>query len=107
MLKKEFRLSKRDDFLSVKEAKNICWGKYFGISKMPKDTFKLGFLTTKKVMPRAVDRNRFRRVFSQAILDNVLPKNGWFVIIAKKEAKGVRLFEIKDEISSFAGFIGI
>ncbi len=107
MLKKEFRLKKRDDFLEIKCAKNIKWGKYFGVSNLSSGDFKLGFLVTKKVMPRAVDRNRFRRVFVEAAREIGLPEHNWFVIIAKKEALKIKLVEMKNEISNFASFANL
>jgi len=107
VLKKEFRLKSREDFLRIKKDGKTKWGNYFGISSLPKDTFKIGFVVTKKVFANAVDRNRFRRVFSSALQKIELPETGWFVVIAKKESKNLKVLDCIDEIANLGSFKNI
>ena len=107
MLKKEFRLVRRNDFLEVKKKTKISWGKYFGIAILPKDTYKVGFVVSKKTFKKAVDRNRFRRVFSQAMREASIYVAGWVVVVAKKESFGLKVKVIKDEILNFKPFKAI
>ncbi len=90
MLKKELRLIKRRDFLEVKNNTRVVWGNFFGIAYLKKNDPKIGFIVSKKTFARAVDRNRFRRVASQAIGEIGVPRGGWIVFIAKKEAFGLK-----------------
>lgn len=103
MFKQELRLKRRSDFLLVREKGKVFWGKYLGVAKLPAVNLAYGFVVSKKVMSRAVDRNRFRRLVYQAMCELDLvnkQKDKWVVFIAKSSVLKVSLQEIKNEISN-------
>lgn len=103
MFKKEIRLKKRADFLLVKDKGKVVWGKYLGVSTLPAANLAFGFVVNKKTMPKAVDRNRFKRLAYQAITDLdfvTTQKKQWIVFIAKQAALAVDLGDLKNEINN-------
>lgn len=66
MLKKSLRLKKKEDFDRVFRNGHVIFFEEIACRflKKPEGGFRLGFSLSKKQLPRAVDRNRFRRVFS-------------------------------------------
>ncbi len=88
----------------VREKGKVVWGKYLGVAQLSAANLAYGFVVSKKVMPRAVDRNRFKRLVYQAMCELDLvnkQKDKWVVFIAKSSALGISLQEIKNEISNF------
>lgn len=80
----------------------MVWGKYLGIAMLPAEKLALGFVVSKKTMPRAVDRNRFKRLVYQIAKDLDLIVNEekiWIVFIAKSAALKVKLTELQNEIN--------
>lgn len=66
MLKKSLRLKKKEDFDRVfREGRAIFFEEIVcRFLEKPSGTFRVGFSLSKKQLPLAVDRNRFRRVLS-------------------------------------------
>lgn len=69
MLPISYRLTKRNDFQKVFEN-----GKFFSIGSISlicapnaQETSRIGFVVSKKVSKKAVDRNRIRRILREAL----------------------------------------
>ena len=103
MLAKELILKKRKDFeLVMKEGKmhqTPLFGLLVYISEEVKDR-KFGFLISKKVSKRAVDRNRIKRLLAEAVRKNidVFSKKAWMVFLAKKTLIDLKYEEVEKEI---------
>lgn len=69
MLKKAFRLIRTEDFEEVFRSGKTVYRGDFGCRYRPNglDKLRLGFSVSRKRIPLAVERNRIRRVFSEAI----------------------------------------
>jgi len=90
MLKKGFRLRKKEDFNQVFRFGKPLFFEEIGCRYMKgKENFKVGFSFGKKYLPLAVHRNRIRRVLSQAISEyqSVWPKSGQMVFFLSKKPK--------------------
>lgn len=90
MLKKGFRLRKKEDFDQVFRFGRPLFFEEIGCRYLTnQDVFQIGFSFGKKYLPLAVDRNRLRRVISQAVLECQLlwPKRGKMVFFLSKKPK--------------------
>lgn len=71
MFKKSLRIRKKEDFDKVFRFGRVVFFEEIAcrsLRKMSGD-FRLGFSLSKKHLPRAVDRNRFRRVVSALVAE--------------------------------------
>lgn len=62
---------------------------------------KFGFIISKKISKRAVDRNRIKRLLSEAVkinLDKVKSRGNKVVFLAKKTMLGKKMAEVIPEI---------
>lgn len=69
MLAKPFRLITPSEFKAVRENGTFIKTSYFGfcyLNRNDTNPSRFGFVIPTKVVPRAVDRNRIRRVLSEA-----------------------------------------
>lgn len=91
MLKKGFRLRKKEDFDKVFRFGKPLFFEEIGCRYLKESPLlRLGFSLSKKYLPLAVDRNRLRRVLSQAFYERqeVWPKTGdmlFFLLTKPKE----------------------
>lgn len=110
MLSKDDILKKRADFVLVKENGRLYQSPLFGMLVL-KDvkTRKIGFLISKKVSKRAVDRNRIRRLLSESIRFNLknMKNNVWVVFLVKKRMLGLKFDEVKMEVEKMFKITGI
>ncbi len=88
MLPRENRLTKKDDFENVRQNGRFITSKNFTVSflnKKNKEESRFGFIVSKKISTRAVDRNKIKRVLREIVRKNLdLVKKGTdFVIIPK------------------------
>lgn len=69
-------------------------------NKFPQDEAVVGVITSKKVSPKAVERNRARRIFKTAIRSEI-PKfkpNLMIVAILRSNINGLKMDEVRLEI---------
>lgn len=75
MLPKKYRLSRSDFDLIYKKGRRLR-GSNFGIAYLPAEnndeSCKIGIVISKKVYPKAVDRNRLKRQLRAILIDDVL-----------------------------------
>ncbi len=103
MLPKINRLPLRTDFSRLKKQGKIIHGNYFSLLFVNQGENgqppRFGFIVSKKVCPKAVDRNKARRLLQEGVgayLDNIqLGTEG--VFLTKKTIKGASLVQLKTE----------
>ncbi len=102
MLKRENRIRLKKEFLEIKDKGKIKYSPFFGLVFLKKDDDlkKVGFIVSKKISKRAVDRNKIRRIFSEIMRKNLdkLEAGSRIVFLAKKEILGKKMVEIKEEV---------
>lgn len=59
---------------------------------------------SKKIAPKAVDRNRVRRIFKEAIRH--LFGRGQFTVLVRKNLKDLKMTDIRDQIKAITGAKG-
>jgi ribonuclease P protein component len=104
MLPLKNRLKKKKDFENVFTKGMTARSKYFFLRVLENgspDT-RMGFVVSKKVSKKAVERNRIKRLFREAIrLDLAKIKPGYdLVFIVLNNAKDKEFEEIREEIST-------
>jgi ribonuclease P protein component len=104
VLKKINRIQKRSDFELLKEKGQMVPGNLVGMLWLKDgegEENRFGFIISKRISKRAVDRNRIKRLLSEAIkinLDKVKSKGNKVVFLAKKTMLGKKLPEVVPEI---------
>jgi len=103
MLAKEFILKRRKDIELVMKKGYIHQTPLFGIlvydGKEVVDK-RFGFIISKKISKRAVDRNRIKRLLTEAVRKNIdkFEDKKWVVFLAKKSLLGLKYEEVEKEI---------
>ena len=59
---------------------------------------RVGFVTSKKKIRRAVDRNRFRRVFREYLRNGFMAPTSDIIIIARQVPDSLRSSQFKEEL---------
>lgn len=102
MLKKENRICKRTDFLNVKEKGRIYQSPFFGLIYLKNEINKsqFGFIISKRISKRAVDRNRIKRYLSESVKRHGLENDkGWkIVFLTKREILSKSFLEVDNEV---------
>ncbi|MFA6184561.1 MAG: ribonuclease P protein component [Candidatus Shapirobacteria bacterium] len=103
MLKRENRIRLKKEFAEIKNKGRILYSPLFGFltCKENDDQKKFGFIVSKKISKKAVDRNRIRRVLSEVVRKKLEKfENGTRVIfLTKKEILGKKYDEVEKEIN--------
>lgn len=104
MVKKERRLNRTEIELLKKpsrETKNLQ-GVFFGlIYKSGSEPARFGLIISKKISPKAVERNRVKRLLYRAIEKELLGEKGLFLFLAKRNSINGKLEEFVKEIEEF------
>ena len=105
MLKRENRIRLRKEFAEIKNKGKILYSPLFGFLtyKENDDQKKFGFIVSKKISKKAVDRNKIRRILSEVVRENLEKfENGTRIIfLTKKEILGKKMKEIEKEVEKF------
>ena len=105
MLKRENRIRLRKEFAEIKNKGKILYSPLFGFltQKENDDQKKFGFIVSKKISKKAVDRNKIRRILSEVVRKNLGKfENGTRIIfLTKKEILGKKMKEIEKEVEKF------
>ncbi len=104
MLAEKNRLKKEKDFQDFKKIKESFKGDFL-ILKKKKNNFPLkrfGFVVSKKVSPKAVVRNKIKRILREAVREKIEAiKEGYdIVFFAKGKSKEELFSSFKKEIGS-------
>ena len=101
MLKKQDRLTKKKDLEEVRLKGSMVQSSLFGLNYLKgKEERKFGFIVSKKISKRAVDRNRIRRLLAESVRINMdkIDINIWGVFLAKKSLLGKKFREVEEEL---------
>jgi len=110
MLSKDDILKKRADFQLIKEKGRLYQSPLFGLLVLKKRADrKIGFLISKKVSKRAVDRNRIRRLLAESVRVNLknMKNEVWVVFLVKKRMLGMKFEETEKEVGKMMKIVGI
>lgn len=110
MLAKDSILKKRSDFLLIKEKGSLYQSPLFGMLVLrSREERKIGFIISKKISKRAVDRNKIRRLLAESVrfdLDNI-NSNVWVVFLVKRRILGLKFGEVRNEVEKMMKMVGI
>lgn len=105
MLKRENRIRLKKEFAEIKNKGRVLYSPLFGFltHKENDDQKKFGFIVSKKISKRAVDRNKIRRILSEVVRENLERfENGIRIIfLTKKEILGKKYDEVEKEVEKF------
>lgn len=105
VLKRENRIKSKREFFDIKNKGRVEYSPLFGFltTKENDDLKKFGFIVSKKISKKAVDRNRIRRILSEIVRINLDKfKKGTRVIFLTKQAiLGKKMSEIEKEVFKF------
>jgi len=105
VLKRENRIRLKKEFTEIKNKGRVLYSPFFGwlTYKENDDLKKFGFIVSKKISKKAVDRNRIRRILSEIIRKNLDKfENGTRVVfLVKKEILNKKMIDIEKEIFKF------
>ncbi len=100
MLKKENRLKKQKDFENVfQNGKSFKeGGLYFKIKENNLGFPRFGFVVSKKNFPKAIERNKIKRILREAIKKEELKKNIDVIIVVNPERD---IDNLKNDLKKF------
>jgi ribonuclease P protein component len=106
MLAAEFRIKERGVIELVKSKGKLYQSENFGVGilQKPENDFpKFAFVISTKISKLAVHRNRINRSLQEGIRSSlaVIPKNYYFVFLAKKTIDNKSTEQIIKEVSGF------
>ena len=105
MLKRENRVRSKKEFAEIKNEGRVLYSPLFGFLTWKKDDDlkKFGFIVSKKISKKAVDRNRIRRILSEIVRNNMerFGKGTRVVFLTKQEILGKSLIEVEKEVFKF------
>lgn len=105
VLKRENRIRLKKEFAETRNKGRVLYSPLFGFltHKENNDQKKFGFIVSKKISKRAVDRNRIRRLLSTVVQKHLekFEKGIRIIFLTKKEILGKSLIEIEKEVEKF------
>lgn len=105
VLKRENRIRSKKEFFEIKNKGRVSYSPLFGwlICKENDDSKKFGFIVSKKISKKAVDRNKIRRVLSEIVRKNLdkFEKGTRLVFLTKQEILGKKMEEVEKEVGKF------
>ena len=108
MLKKINRIGQKKEFLEVKNKGKMLNSPLFGAIFLIGETedIKFGFVISKKISKRAVDRNKIKRRLMEVLGRNVekFDEGKRIVFLAKKEVLEIKPKEIEVELKKIFGW---
>lgn len=101
-LKRALRLRKGREFQQVRQQGRRITSRLLALAWMPNDVaqLRIGFVVSKRISKRAVDRNYLKRLLSEALRSSLgeLP-GGWDIVFsAKKETLGADLHTLEQDM---------
>ena len=102
MLKKINRIGRKKEFLEIKNKGKIINSPLFGAATFVDESkeVKFGFVISKKISKKAVDRNKIKRRMCEILVKKLdkFKLGTKVVFLAKKSLLGVKIEEIEGEI---------
>jgi len=104
VLKKINRISSRKEFGEIKNKGKLIGSPIFGVLVLKKedDLKKFGFIISKKISKRAVDRNKIKRRMAEVLRKNLekFEAGTRMVFLVKREILNKKIEEIEKEINN-------
>lgn len=105
MLAKKYRLSEEEDFKAVYKKGRFFRTPYFNVKYRPNNLpqARLGVVVSKKIFPKAVDRNKQKRRL-RAVWQKQwgkINKKCDFVVLIKPESKAASATELEKSLNNF------
>lgn len=104
MLKKESRLTRVEiqNLKSSSKQNKVLQGNFFGLVYQKTDQpGKFGLIISNKVVAKAVERNKIKRLLYSAIYNDLDSLKGLFLFLAKKNCVNGKLEEFEREMENF------
>jgi ribonuclease P protein component len=105
VLKKINRIGRRKEFLEIKNKGKIYNSPLFGMVYSFDETkeIKFGFVISKKISKKAVDRNKIKRRISEVLVIKMdkFKMGTKIIFLAKKSLLKAKIEEIEKEIDKF------
>jgi len=80
----------------------IIQGSFFGlIFKESSQSGKFGVIISNKISPKAVERNRIKRLLYRTVEDEMADETGLFLFLAKRNCVNAGLEEFEKEVKFF------
>jgi ribonuclease P protein component len=102
VLKKINRIGSRKDFLEIKNQGKLIGSPIFGVLVLKKDDDlkKFGFIISKKISKKAVERNKIKRRMAEVLRKNLdkFTLGTRMVFLVKREMINKKIEEIEKEI---------
>jgi ribonuclease P protein component len=102
VLKKINRICSRKEFSEIKKKGKLLGSSSFGVLILKKEDKekKFGFIISKKISKRAVDRNKIKRRMAEVIRKNLekFEDGTRMIFLTKKEILNKKIIEIENEI---------
>ena len=105
VLKRENRIRSKKEFFEIKNKGRVLYSPFFGwlFNKENDDLKKFGFIVSKKISKKAVDRNKIRRILSEIVRKNLNKfENGTrLVFLTKQKILDKKIEEVEEEVKKF------
>jgi ribonuclease P protein component len=96
VLKREFRLRKKSEFAEMREKGRRLSSSLFGLVYLKSNETKFGWIISKKISKKAVDRNKIRRRLAEVVKNNWI--DGYKILfLVRSEIVDKKLIEIESE----------
>lgn len=103
-LKRAFRLRKSSEFQRVRQQGRNVTSRLLTLAWTPNDVaqLRIGFVVSKRISKRAVDRNHLKRLLSEAIRPHLrgLPPGWDLVLSARRSTLAADLSTLEQDISA-------
>jgi ribonuclease P protein component len=103
VLKKINRIGRKKEFLEIKNKGRMINSPLFGAATLVDESkeIKFGFVISKKISKRAVDRNKIKRRMGEILVKKIekFKPGTKIVFLAKKSLLGAKIEEIEEEVN--------
>jgi ribonuclease P protein component len=102
VLKKDKRISRRKEFEEVKARGKLIQMAWWGVIVWKKDKDKkFGWVISKKVSKKAVERNKIKRLLAEAVRRKLerLAEGTRMIFLVKRGAAGRKMADFENEIN--------
>ncbi len=105
MLKKRNRFDRKREFEEVMEKGRLMQSPFFGLKIIDSSENKFGFIISRKISKKAVERNKIKRILAETVREKIKEGlvSGNVVFLVKRKALEVSAEELKKEVERLLG----